>query len=484
MSLRSLRRWQWMAIGCCGGLLLAIARLLARFDEPIGGKGFITQRTFEQELIAPPTRLGPTIADITIHPSRLNGTIDVVSMMRVDEKSGQYMEFRFAAPRPYMRSGQFTPPRPGYTVADYLAEVAASHAAVSFMQAWWEAPWAILLIGGTLGALLIGELFPTIILLTAKKQAVPGTLNTNPAPDVNDDHAAPDRQLDLDSFAREENELAAAATEMPTSPSPAAPAKLQTSPVEIAVQPAADPKEFRGQYYPVEKPHHHGFSLIELLVVIGIITILIAVLLPATQIVRVHAQTAQCAAQLHQVGLALHMYANNNGGWLPAWSDTWQTWEAGPDGGLMTEGPAWTVELIPYVGSPDSAVYNCPAYPGPRSHNYFLESRWAGRSGKRAMKFSDITMNSRFVLSGDKTKIALYALADQLGGDDSDPDDYGETSSASLLSWPWNGGFYMHRTGNNVLFDDLHVALFSRFDPVAMTFNPHKMEAWEDVTPN
>jgi hypothetical protein len=35
-----------------------------------------------------------------------------------------------------------------------------------------------------------------------------------------------------------------------------------------------------------------------------------------------------------------------------------------------------------------------------------------------------------------------------------------------------------------VLFDDNHVALFSAYDPGQMTFNPHRMEAWEDVTPN
>ena len=53
MNLRSLRRWHWMLIGCSGGLLLGIGRLLARLDEPIGGKGFISQRTFEEELVAP-----------------------------------------------------------------------------------------------------------------------------------------------------------------------------------------------------------------------------------------------------------------------------------------------------------------------------------------------------------------------------------------------------------------------------------------------
>jgi hypothetical protein len=40
----------------------------------------------------------------------------------------------------------------------------------------------------------------------------------------------------------------------------------------------------------------------------------------------------------------------------------------------------------------------------------------------------------------------------------------------------------MHRGGNNVLFDDLHVALFSNYDKYAMTFNPQQMQDWADVT--
>jgi prepilin-type N-terminal cleavage/methylation domain-containing protein len=359
--------------------------------------------------------------------------------------------------------------------------LADSHPNISFAQAWWEAPFTILALCCALGTLLIGELCPTLIRLTTGAPANEKRSHDDPSLKHAGGREDPDPQIN-DSPVVEPIESDFGALNDLSAKSIAALAKLQTPPIEALPAQAADPKEFRGEYYPVEKPHHHGFSLVELLVVIAIITVLITLLLPATHLVRVHAQRAQCAAQLRQVGIALHLYANANGGWLPAWSDTWQTWEPGPNGGNMTEGPAWIVELIPYMGSPDSPVYNCPAFPGPRSHNYFLETRWAGRSGKRAMKLTDITMSSRFVLSGDKTKMALYNY--DFMGDDSDPDDYGESSSASLLAWPWNGGIYMHRTGNNVLFDDLHVSLFSRYDPTAMTFNPHKMEAWEDVTPN
>ena len=109
-----------------------------------------------------------------------------------------------------------------------------------------------------------------------------------------------------------------------------------------------------------------GFTLVELLVVIGIIAVLIAILLPSLSKARRAAQAVACMSNLRQVGIGMMQYVNDNRGTLPV-ADVWVSTD-GPDLWMRTWGSGWVSRLaeLKYVPTTTEKnrtkadVFSCP----------------------------------------------------------------------------------------------------------------------------
>jgi prepilin-type N-terminal cleavage/methylation domain-containing protein/prepilin-type processing-associated H-X9-DG protein len=105
--------------------------------------------------------------------------------------------------------------------------------------------------------------------------------------------------------------------------------------------------------------NRRGFTLVELLVVIGIIALLIGLLLPALSRAREQAKAVKCLSNLHQLGIAAFAYAADNHGSLPlaigAGSIFWDYDETDPAN--LQPGILWE-------GRTNAAVQQCPSYDG------------------------------------------------------------------------------------------------------------------------
>ena len=109
-----------------------------------------------------------------------------------------------------------------------------------------------------------------------------------------------------------------------------------------------------------------AFTLVELLVVIGIIALLIAILMPALSRAKEQASSLMCLSNLRQIGPAFMMYVNNNKSRFPVAAanrhpSDWIFWEDEPVG----SDPDRKLDnsmIAPYLGIPvNREVLRCPS---------------------------------------------------------------------------------------------------------------------------
>jgi prepilin-type N-terminal cleavage/methylation domain-containing protein/prepilin-type processing-associated H-X9-DG protein len=145
-----------------------------------------------------------------------------------------------------------------------------------------------------------------------------------------------------------------------------------------------------------------AFTLIELLVVIAIIALLMSILMPALNKVKEQGKKVKCQAQQRQYGLAIQMYANDNGQAIPFFAPYFS-------GGAIDANTAWYGQCAKYMGikqvpgeSIAAALANvrrCPSGKRDYSPNFDGLDHWNGWIGVNydAWNTSGHRTNSPFI---------------------------------------------------------------------------------------
>lgn len=141
-----------------------------------------------------------------------------------------------------------------------------------------------------------------------------------------------------------------------------------------------------------------AFTLVELLVVIAIIGTLAALLLPVLSRAKERGRTAACLGNLHQLGIALQIYVDENHNHLPFMQDF--------STAMTNAYPPVNVVLTNQLGS--QKVLRCPS-----DNKQIFETTGSSYSWFSNLNGQDMNNLNFFALTRDGTKIPVCSDKEQ-----------------------------------------------------------------------